>query len=108
MATIEKKSETVVQESFVLTYARSELEELLADPKPWLRQLRAALSLESTSRVKARRNGHRGGKVKRATKSRAGGFECQHCHKPFKRAGNRDRHESKCEVEIGTYKPATD
>lgn len=110
MATIEKKSETIVEESFVLTYKRAELNELLANPKPWLRELRAALNVEQPQ-VKARRNGRSGGKAKRATKSRAAkvpGFKCVHCHKMFKRAGNRDNHESKCEVEIGTHQPATE
>lgn len=43
MATIEPKRETIIKESFVLTYERFELEEIVANPKPWLREIKAVL-----------------------------------------------------------------
>lgn len=43
MATIEPKRETIIKESFVLTYERFELEAIVANPKPWLREIKAVL-----------------------------------------------------------------
>lgn len=44
--------------------------------------------------------------AKQARKS-GGEFECKHCHRGFKRAGNRDNHESSCtsDLEIGKHQP---
>lgn len=43
MATIEPKRETIIKESFVLTYERAELEAIVENPKPWLREIKAVL-----------------------------------------------------------------
>lgn len=45
---------------------------------------------------------------KTATKSNGGTFQCKHCHRGFKKAGNRDNHEAICGQDIGTYKPSAD
>lgn len=46
-------------------------------------------------------------KTAKAVATKSGGkFECQHCHRGFNRAGNRDNHESTCTVlEIGYQQP---
>jgi hypothetical protein len=55
---------------------------------------------------------HKADSVKPVAKSvrprKSGGkFECKHCHRGFKRAGNRDRHEPTCtnDIEIGEHQP---
>lgn len=52
MATIEPKRETIIKESFVLTYERAELEEIVANPKPWLREIKAVLDRSNQPPVK--------------------------------------------------------
>ena len=52
MATIEPKRETIIKESFVLTYERSELEAIVENPKPWLREIKAVLDRSNQQPLK--------------------------------------------------------
>ena len=115
MATIEPIKRTIVQEQFVLTLERAELEDIVRDPRPWVNEWRSVLKGTLEARPKARRNGHvaarKNGRAKKATKSRSstgGDYECRNCHRKFKREGNRDNHQAGCEVEIGTFEPSAD
>lgn len=127
MATIEPVKKTVVQEMFVMTFERSELEEVLSDPTLWLRDIRHALNgkaMPPLKRANGRANGHakerangkaakgRGGRAStRArpnSKSGDGPYKCEHCHREFARKGNRDNHQAECtdNIDVGTYQPA--
>ena len=45
--------------------------------------------------------------VAKSDRKSGGEFECKHCHRCFRRAGNRDNHESTCtnDLEIGKHQP---
>jgi len=117
MATIEPKRETIIKESFVLTYERAELEEIVANPKPWLREIKAVLdggnqqplkrtvghaSVDTTlAYVKAARKSAKIGKKKKPQKVAAvvetteGAFRCPRCKRTFKTQGWLNQHEAK-------------
>lgn len=129
MATIEPKRETIIKESFVLTYERFELEAIVANPKPWLREIKAVLdgnhqqplkraighaSVDVTKAyVKAARKVDRIGKKKKPQKVTAKArptvartFQCKQCPRAFSSDGRLKQHERSAhdDVEIGSYK----
>lgn len=62
----------------------------------------------TATRKPAKKNSVKGTVSKTALPRKSGGeFECKHCHRGFKRAGNRDNHESSCtsDLEIGKHQP---
>jgi len=123
MATIEPKRETIIKESFVLTYERAELEEIVANPKPWLREIKAVLDRSNQPPVKnwdemTPLKRAKIGKKKKPQKVAAvveateGAFRCPRCKRTFKTQGWLNQHEAKVHdlgnIEIGTYQPERD
>lgn len=115
MATIEPKRETIIKESFVLTYERAELEAIVANPKPWLREIKAVLdgsnqqslkraiapAVKPTKKVQKKKPQ----KVAAVVESDDERFRCKHCGKGFKSEGWRDRHQANCpKGDIGSYR----
>ena len=120
MATIEPKRETIIKESFVLTYERSELEAIVENPKPWLREIKAVLdrsnqqplkraiapAVKPTNKVQKKKPQKVAAKVEPES---AGKYKCGHCPRRFKTEGWRNQHEAKehgtdlGDIEIGSY-----
>ena len=128
MATIEPVTRTIVEESFVMTFSRAELQAFVKDPRPFLRDVRHVLNgsqmkpLKSGKRQAARRSAETG---KKNTASKRGPrsvkeitaqasdekkFRCERCEARFKTQGWLNQHEYKAhgvehsgDVEIGKY-----
>lgn len=121
MATIEPKRETIIKESFVLTYERHELEAIVANPKPWLRELKAVLDGGSQQPLKRERaqGVKRIAPVRKAKKAKvtakairptaARTFQCKKCSRAFSSQGRLDQHDrtAHSDVEIGSYRTET-
>lgn len=117
MASIEPRRETIIKESFVLTYDRSELEAIVYNPKPWLREIKAVLDgshqqplkraiapvVKQTKIVKKKKPAKVTTKV-RPTAART--FQCKQCPRNFSSDGRLKQHERSMhdDVEIGSYK----
>ena len=109
MATIEPIKKTIVQEQFILTLERAELEDIVRDPRPWVNQWRAVLKQTADVQTKARRNGHVPKAARKTRRAKAvkpgvrGGLRCKWCAKRFTQQGWLDRPETKCDKrDIGT------
>jgi hypothetical protein len=110
MPTIELITETITQDKFVLTYYRAELEAILQNPTPHLRDIRRVLKGSPLAPVKRtvrqpdpKTKEKRGKASAPVARSKRGGRKCKWCRKPFTNHGWLARHEPKCpDRDIGT------
>lgn len=117
MATIEPKIETIIKETYVLTYDRAELEDIVADPQPLVRELRAVLNGSNAKPLKPAapppvskaKRGEAGSGGKKVDQFET--YPCKVCRRAFKKPGYLAQHMRKAhdgETEIGKYQPATE
>ncbi len=111
MVTIEPITKTIVEESFVMTFSRAELEAFVKDPRPFLRDVRHVLNgsqmkpLKNSMRQAGRRTSKNalkknttnkiGEKVSTAQVSDEKRFRCERCEACFKTRGWLNQHEYK-------------
>ena len=117
MGTIELKTETITVEIFVLTYNRAELEDIVSDPQPWVRELRAVLNGAKVKPIKDKPAAAKKSKPAPSpvSKAKRGGSKmphasggagvgvavkpllyCQHCGAQFITPGRHANHEANC------------
>jgi len=92
MATIEQVTETVTQEIFILKYTRAELETMVDEPTPYLRDIRDVLNgshQKPTATAKPKRKST--GKVKGKPI-----LHCQYCRAKLINPGSHAKHQARC------------
>jgi len=109
MATIEPITKTIVEEQFIITLTRSELEQLVSDPQPYVRDFRAVLkgSNATPPPVSKAKRGEAGRGVKKVDQFKT--YKCPICKRAFKTQGWLNQHQSSVhdnDTEIGTHQPA--